>query len=382
MARVHIISRPKTKAGKHRFVVRYRVGGRETPLQEAGTFSDTSKTRALDMARARARVIEDSLARGVLPDLDLATAHQARRTMIQAAGEYVASRVDATENTLKVYRQAISTLGPLGSVLTDRVTIEDVQAWVRVTSETRKPATVRKYLDLIRCTLDFTGREHQDNPARSRHIRIGKSEREEINPPGFDHVMAMLASVTPRYRLHLEVLEATGLRISELLAITWGRMDFRRGGLLVAHGATKGNTSGRRFVPLPDHLVDQIGALVPVEDRGASTPVFDGTDQAVRLAMARACKFAQIPHYSPHDFRHRWISLRYAAGWPETNIAEGAGHGMKSVTREVYAHVLNDEPQWLLDGLKAQLRDGSVMAATTPIVAQNDERPAHADLSI
>ncbi|MGA0069117.1 MAG: tyrosine-type recombinase/integrase [Miltoncostaeaceae bacterium] len=227
--------------------------------------------------------------------------------------------------------------------------------------------TVRKYLDVVRSTLDYAGREGSDNPARSRHLRVGKQAREEINPPTFDHVQALLQTVTPRYRLHLTVLEATGLRISELLAITWGRMDFRSGGMLVAPGATKGNTSGRRFVELPDHVLDEIDALVPVEDRQHDKPVFSGSDSAIRNATARACKFAGIPHYSPHDFRHRWIGLRYAAGWPETNIAEGAGHGMKSVTREVYAHVLRDEPQWLLDGIKQQLRDGPVMAATTPI---------------
>ena len=367
MPSAHIVTRPKTTTGKHRFVVRYRVGGRETPLREAGTFSDTNRARAEQMAKARLRVIEDALARGVLPDLDMAATEKARRTIQQAADDYVAGRVDTTPSTIKVYRHAIGTRGILGGVFTDRATIEDVQAWVLSASETRKPATVRKYLDLIRCTLDYAGREGSENPARSRHVRVGRQEREEINPPTFDHVMAMLDAVTPRYRLHLVVLEATGLRISEMLAITWGRMDFRRGGMLVAHGATKGNTSGRRFVPLPDHVLDEIAALVPVEDRQASAPVFSGSDSAIRQAMDRACKFAQIPHYSPHDFRHRWISLRYAAGWPETNIAEGAGHGMKSVTREVYAHVLRDEPEWLLDGIKRVLRDGPVMAATSAV---------------
>jgi integrase len=212
-------------------------------------------------------------------------------------------------------------------------------------------------------------------------VRIARAAREEINPPGFDHVLAILDTIAPAYRLHVATLEATGLRISELLAVTWGRMDFRSGGMLVAHGATKGNTSGRRFVPLPDHIIEEIASLVPVEDRQPGAAVFSGSDQAVRLAVARACKFAGVPHYSPHDFRHRWISLRYAARWPETQIADGAGHGMKSVTRTIYAHVLRDEPRWLLDALERQLHGGPVVSSTSPIPARNDERPAHADPS-
>jgi len=32
--------------------------------------------------------------------------------------------------------------------------------------------------------------------------------------------------------------------------------------------------------------------------------------------MSRACKVAEVPHYSSHQLRHRWISLRMMAGWP------------------------------------------------------------------
>lgn len=54
----------------------------------------------------------------------------------------------------------------------------------------------------------------------------------------------------------------------------WGDLDFLGGKLRVAHGRTKGRTAGRRWVPPPPALLDQIGALKAPEDRDALTPVF------------------------------------------------------------------------------------------------------------
>lgn len=382
MASAYIVARSKSKAGDHRFAVRYRLGGAESPVLHGGSFSDPSSKRARALAEARRRVIEDALSRGVLPDLDLAGKQRARRTVLEAAEAFVDSRADASPATIKIYRQAIRTLGGLGALQVDAVTIEDIRAWVKSTSATRKPSTTRKYLDVLRSIFDDAGREAPDNPARSKKVRVPKAKPEEIVPPSFDHVMAILETVSPKYRLHVDILEATGVRISELLGLRWGVMDFLTGGFLVAHGETKGNTKGRRFVPLPPHLLSAIDALLPVEDRDPSARIFEGTDQSVRLAIGRACKFARIPHFSPHDFRHRWISLRFEARWSDTRIAEGAGQGMKSVTREVYAHVLRDEPLWLLRALEMQARGGPVVSSTSPMMSENEERPANASLSV
>ena len=133
-------------------------------------------------------------------------------------------------------------------------------------------------------------------------------------------------------------------------------------------------------------LVFTVGAgnTLPAEDEAPITR--ERPDRLPSVAegeaAARACTFSRIPHFSPHDFRHRSISLRFEAGWSDTRIAHGAGQGMKSVTREVYAHLLRDEPNWLLDALARQARGGPVVASTSPMVSAKEERPARADLSV
>ena len=77
-----------------------------------------------------------------------------------------------------------------------------------------------------------------------------------------------------------------------------------------------------------------------------------GTDGAIRHAMDRACKHAGIPHYHPHDLRHRYASLRIQAGWPISEVSTAMGHARQSVTLDVYSHVLTDEPSWLLEQVK------------------------------
>jgi integrase len=47
--------------------------------------------------------------------------------------------------------------------------------------------------------------------------------------------------------------------------------------------------------------------------------------------------------YSPHDLRHRYISVKIREGVPVTQIAAHVGHSRKSLTLDTYAHVLIDD---------------------------------------
>ena len=86
---------------------------------------------------------------------------------------------------------------------------------------------------------------------------------------------------------------------------------------------------------------EEIGVLVAVEDRLADVPVFAGvTDDQLRRAMASACKLAGVPSFSPHDLRHRRITLWHYAGVPLRDIQERVGHSWASTTLDTYTHVM------------------------------------------
>ena len=56
--------------------------------------------------------------------------------------------------------------------------------------------------------------------------------------------------------------------------------------------------------------------------------------------MSRACRLAKIPHYSPHDLRHRRLTLGHQAGVPARELAERAGHSKPSMSLDTYTHVM------------------------------------------
>ena len=58
--------------------------------------------------------------------------------------------------------------------------------------------------------------------------------------------------------------------------------------------------------------------------------------------MMRACKAAGIPHYHPHDLRHRYASVKVAEGVPVTAVAAQLGHSRTSLTLDTYSHVMTD----------------------------------------
>jgi integrase len=69
--------------------------------------------------------------------------------------------------------------------------------------------------------------------------------------------------------------------------------------------------------------------------------VFQGiTEASAYQAMSRACKLAKVPHYHPHDLRHRRITIWHQSGVPARELAERAGHARPSMSLDVYSHVM------------------------------------------
>jgi integrase len=117
-------------------------------------------------------------------------------------------------------------------------------------AEVYKPATIRRRLAIIKQTLDHAG--IQPNPARDRRVRVPRIEPEWVDPPSTREVVAILRSIPPRYRLPVALLEATGMRVGELLALVWGDVDVDGLRFRIRRGKT---SRARRFVPVPVELM-------------------------------------------------------------------------------------------------------------------------------
>jgi integrase/recombinase XerC len=147
-----------------------------------------------------------------------------------------------------------------------------------------------------------------------------------------------------RYKLPLVVLDATGMRLGELEHLTWGDVDEQRCRWRVSAAASK--TSKARWVQVPPVVFDAVMALVARDDRTPERRVFQGFGgDRFRTAIARATTAAGVPTFSPHDLRHRRISLLHLSGVPWARIGEHVGQRNLAVTANTYTHVLVDEAE-------------------------------------
>jgi len=74
--------------------------------------------------------------------------------------------------------------------------------------------------------------------------------------------------------------------------------------------------------------------------------------RALPHALARACTAAGVPSFSPHDLRHRRVSLLHLGGMPWARIGELVGHDDLMTTARTYTHVVADEAELDYDALR------------------------------
>jgi integrase len=155
------------------------------------------------------------------------------------------------------------------------------------------------------------------NPARDRtQIRLPRQEREEPNPPSAEHVESVYRLVPRRHRLALLWLDWSGARVSSIDRTLVSDYDETRRRVRLRAATTK--TRRALWIDLPPALADALEAqLGPREDRDPAAHLFapSGAD-ALRTAIAKACAAAGVPLFSPHDLRHRRISLLHLRGVP------------------------------------------------------------------
>jgi integrase len=332
------VERVPTSKGETRFRVKYRVGGRESTPRGAGTFPTMRE------AKIRRDWVGGELAACRVPDLTILANPIAAPTFREVAMRWLETRIDVADHTRLQHRSDIARALPLlGDRALDTITVADVNDLVgALVAKGLKRETIRKTTNAIGMTLKYAGRPWTE--AEKDEIRLPRGDTERIVPPGAEHIEAVLHVLAARYRLPLLVLDATGMRLGELEKLAWGEVDEGRGRWLVT--AAKSKTNAARWVNVHPAVFAAVVDLVPREDRTPDRPVFQGFGgDRFRTALTRACTAAGVPAFSPHDLRHRRISLLHLGGTPWARIGEHVGQRNLAVTANTYTHVLVDETE-------------------------------------
>jgi integrase len=330
------ITKRKTARGGRRYVVRYRWGGRGFTLFHLGSRQTERSARALrDWAAGELAAGRDPRA-SMRAAATKVTLHVV--TLDAAWDRFIEARLDTTDGTRGNYRKAkdrFSTV--IGSRDVHGLTVADIQAAIGELAIGLEATTLSKYVNTLRQVLDFV--EVEPNVARDRRVKLPRIVRDEPDPPDADSVLAMLSKLTKRWRLAFVTTEQTGMRVGEIASVSWRDVDVSGSRFRMRSRETKSRKA--KWVPVPGWLMDELTASCPMEDRLPDRHVFQRVNEdGLRNAMIRACRTAGIVVYSPHDLRHRRITLWHHAGMAARTIGDRVGHTKPSMTLDVYSHVM------------------------------------------
>ena len=220
-------------------------------------------------------------------------------------------------------------------------------------------ATVRRKLAAARTFCRFLQREGvlSDNPfAFLRGPRRAKTLPKVLSVGDAARFLAqplrdLQDGLVAEYPAHrdsalFETLYSTGCRISEVTAITWGEIDFRRGTLIVT-----GKGSKDRLVILGSAAVEALQRLRRTAAAIDQSHAADGaavflTDRMGRFSarfaerrMKRYLAEAGLPaDITPHKLRHSFATHLLDAGADLRSVQEMLGHSSLSTT-QIYTHV-------------------------------------------
>lgn len=188
------------------------------------------------------------------------------------------------------------------------------------------------------------------NPARVAGS-VGKKDADEMQFWTLDEFKAFIPHVQKLpARVGLSVLFWTGLRISELLALSPSDIDFEAKTLWVHKGfqtidgqelitETKTRKS-RRVIPLPDQLCEDLkGYMDALYEPEPDDRLFPYTKHYFHQQMKKACQASGVKKIRLHDLRHSHASLLIRLGTPILLVSERLGHENVETTLRTYAHL-------------------------------------------
>ena len=235
----------------------------------------------------------------------------------------------------------------------DRLTdLKLMRAFLAEEMKRYERSTVGRRLSVIKGFLKFLYREGHIAKNLAKLITLPKAHLKLPHVMRPEEVSKLIES-TPdatllqkRSRAMMELLYSTGMRISELVQISYGDVDFRQGTVRVV-----GKGDKERLIPMGRHcqkaIHDYISAMPAALTREASLPLFlnrDGGRVSVRTLQRNLRHFAvevlggEGMKVTPHTFRHSCATHLLARGAGLREIQELLGHE-SLVTTQKYTQV-------------------------------------------
>ncbi len=230
----------------------------------------------------------------------------------------------------------------------------------------------------------------EDGAVRSNptvNVRIGaraSESEQEARAMTRAELARLLGHVPEDWRLLMELLTHSGLRISEAIGLTWANVSFgatphlevRRQDCRGELGPLK-TASSRRDIPLSPGMARRLWAARGANgkaDRVFTSP--QGFPLAYgnlrRRVLVPATEAASLEWVTFHTFRHTCASLLFEAGRDVKQVSEWLGHANAAFTLKVYVHLMDGgvgDAAFMDEAVKV----GNGWATSPPVEAANEE---------
>ncbi len=349
------IERGLYRAGKHYYACATPPVGRTAVWKGLGAIGLMEARRLRDKFSAEVQGAPATANRTRATFGELAAEWQAEQEARMAAGEMSPRTYEGYELALRRH-----VLPFLGSRQVRAITPEELVGWIRrLRTAGYAPHSVHNYWAPINLVLGHAVRHGvlPSNPAErltsAERPKPGSSRRRFLDK----HEIAQLLDATPdRYRVAIACGVFAGLRLSELLGLVWGDIDFRGGTIRVRFQMARDGTrrplktsSARRDVVLMSQLASALRRLrLAAPFSGDDDLVFStasgrtvGHRNLTARGLEKAANRGGPARATFHVLRHTFASILIAQGRDPVFVSRQLGHANAAITLKVYAHLFD-----------------------------------------
>lgn len=275
----------------------------------------------------------------------------------------------------------------LGEAKMSKIKPLDIQQWINKISLLKSPKTVKNASSLL--SVIFTTAVKWDIIPLSpcRNIDLPPSERKEAafyNREELEILFKRLSSIETnnqefKYRVAITLTAFTGLRLAELMGLTWNDVDLKNG--IIDVNKVRMNEPGKgdyidtpktkksvRTISIPQEVVLLLTQLkqTQLQERLLLGNKWIGSD-FILLSNFGTPMFYQTPsdwfkkflkrenlkHITFHQLRHTHATLLYYLDIDMMSISRRLGHSQLSTTQNIYTHLFNDIDKEISDKMSS-----------------------------
>ena len=283
-------------------------------------------------------------------------------TFGEFAKEYLKKQAGKAERTINNYRWTCGRLFVpyFGKIPLRDITPKDVEDFIQERALSVKFGTVNNDLRQLKTVFSTAIRWGyiKENPTKQvKPIRLPEREPPYLTRP---QVAKLYSNCSGWIYTFVAIALNTGMRLSEILALTWDDIDFRSRVIKVRSGDHFTPKSRRnREIPIPEFLLGVLQTWPHSENTRQVLYHHDGIPliaTTVQKSFPRALKKAGLPHFRVHDLRHTYGTTMAANGEDIVTIKTLMGHTNVETTM-IYLHAA---PNRLINAADNLRLDGSL----------------------